>query len=118
VQGQRPAQAAVATDDDQPIYPVLVQTAQAALLTLNGFELQVARRLQDRAAAPDDPAHVARSQALEIAGQQPRIRLPDAIHLHASGSRRAHYCPNRRVHARRVTAARQYCDASHARHAL
>jgi hypothetical protein len=92
---------------------MLVQLRQCCQSPLLGLELRTAATAKHGAASLDDAAHISRSQWKDIAGDQARIPMTDAVHYPALGKSGPHDSPYGSVHAGGITAAGQYGNTFH-----
>src|SRR5450759_4880396 len=116
----RAAVRSVATADHEPGYPVLAKDRHALFDPLRVEEPLRTRRAQERAATVELAAHVSESQVLHVAREQSLVAVHDADRVATGADRGADHRADGRVHARRVTAARQDRYATrvgHLRHA-
>jgi hypothetical protein len=107
---------AVAADDDQRVDAARGEIRERPRASVGFPELGAARAAEDRAAVLDDPADVARGQALHGARYQPGEAVAHAEHFPALGQRGAGHRAHRRVHSGSITAARQDCKFFQAGH--
>src|SRR6185369_7257247 len=114
-QRQRARLRPVAADHDQAVDAPVLQVAQPLGAHLLVPELGHAAAAQERPAALEDAAHVARPQRLDGRLQQAGVAVADAEDLPALVEAGADHAADRGVHARGVPAAGEHGDALHRR---
>jgi hypothetical protein len=92
---------------------MLVQLRQCCQSPLLGLELRTAATAKHGAALLDNATYIPRPQGEDIAGDQARIPMTDAVHFPALGKSGPHDSPYGSVHAGGITAAGQYGNTFH-----
>ena len=100
------AQRPVATDHAEPLDPALDEILMSEAASLGGLPPLAACRPEERPAALDDVAHIARLEFPKVLLQEPVIPVSDAPDLHALIECRTCNRARRRIHPRAVSPAR------------
>jgi hypothetical protein len=104
---------AIASYDDQRIHFALPEITDGLDLGILSLECWTARTSEDRAAALDDSAHVARAELDEVIIYQPGVPMANSENLPTPINAGTDDCANGRVNSWRVSSTRYHSNLFH-----